>query len=124
MEPITLSEADLQKVHEAAKFIEAHYKRHFTIPELSAKVTLNVKKLKQGFKDLYGMGTYEYLLHYRMEKARELLLTGETVMAVAIATGFKGATATTNFIRSFKRIYQLSPAAWARQQKGDDNKTK
>lgn len=123
----TLSEADLQKVREAAKLIEANLKHHYTIPELAEKVTLNVKKLKQGFQELYHMGAYKYLLQVRIEKACDLLLQGHTVRAAAIATGFKGHTGTTNFIRSFKRVFDISPGVWTRQQlnqhKGGDSKT-
>jgi AraC-like DNA-binding protein len=116
MKVVTLSEADLEKVKAAARIIADNPKYHYKIPDLSERVLLNVKKLKQGFKELYGTGPYAYLLHLRMERAKEMLLENATIRTIARATGYTGSNAETNFIRIFKKQYQQSPAAWKRQQ--------
>lgn len=116
MKALTLSASDFQKIQEAATLIVLNLKYHLTISELSSKVALNERKLKQGFKQLYGMGVFAYLLQHRMEKAKEMLLQDYPIKATAIAIGYKGDNAETNFIRSFKKLYSLSPASWKKQQ--------
>lgn len=111
----TLSEADRARVRAAAELIESNLKRHLTIPQLSAKVCLNVFKLKVGFKEEYGMGPFAWLQKKRMEKAVEMLVDGLNMKYVALSLGFKGAHPENSFIKWFKKNMAQSPGAWQQE---------
>ena len=46
------------------------------LEELSEKVGLSLKKLKMGFKQIYGDTVYGFLFDYKMDYARQLLDRG------------------------------------------------
>ena len=77
----------------------------------------NESKLKKGFRDLFGMGVFERLLHYRMERAKKLLLeTSMREKEIAALTGYRHLT---SFIHIFKRRYGLSPREYRKKLSGE-----
>lgn len=84
-----------------------------TIPELAKTVMLSETALKSGFKALYGTTVYSFLLEHRMEKARELLLTGnQSVLSAAIDVGY---SCPSRFAIAFKKRFGVSPGVYRRQ---------
>ena len=70
-------------------------------------VGLNVKALKEGFKELYGKPVINYLFHYRMEEAKKMLEQGnENVSEIAPQVGYSSAS---HFITAFKRKFGVTP---------------
>ena len=63
--------------------------------------------LSHSFKKLTGYSPKQYLLLTRMSYARELLITTDT--AVKVITDQCGFNDVNNFIRVFKREYQMTP---------------
>ncbi len=79
----------------------------YAIADLAARVHVHPVYLARAFKEREGLTPGEYLLKMRLKKAMELLLrTGQSVSAIAYATGFSDAA---HFIRSFRACYQASP---------------
>jgi len=82
---------------------------------------MNEVKLKQGFKHVFGVGLYGFLMEVRMDKARELLqITSKPVKEIGNTVGYKS---TSSFIKIFKQKHGHSPYAWRRLQKAKANGT-
>jgi AraC-like DNA-binding protein len=79
-----------------------------TIEAFSKMVSMSSTKLKRSFKEIYGNSIYSYYQNLRMQRARELLLTGEyNIKQAAEAVGYIN---TANFIAAFKKQYHILPA--------------
>ncbi|HOZ80530.1 MAG TPA: AraC family transcriptional regulator [Ferruginibacter sp.] len=79
-----------------------------TIDQLSKLVTMSATRLKKGFKEMYGTGIYTYYQKARLQKAKEMLLSGTHSMKdIAAATGFYN---TANFATAFKKEFNLLPS--------------
>jgi AraC-like DNA-binding protein len=78
-----------------------------TLQELAIEVELSLKKLKEGFKQVYGDSVYSYLFDYKMDVARKLLESGEhNVNEVGLKVGYSTAS---HFIAAFKKKYGTTP---------------
>jgi AraC-like DNA-binding protein len=78
-----------------------------TIEAFSKIVSMSSTKLKKSFKDMYGNSIYSYYQKLRMQKARELLLSGQySVKQTAEAVGYIN---TANFITAFKKHHNILP---------------
>lgn len=78
-----------------------------TLKELSEEVGLSLKKLKEGFKEVYGDTVYSFLLNYKLEYARKLLEDGQhNVNEVGLAIGYSTAS---HFITAFKKKFGTTP---------------
>ena len=66
-----------------------------------------LKKLKEGFKELYGDTIYAYLLDHKMEEARRMLNSQKyNVNEVGLKLGYSTAS---HFISAFKKQYGTTP---------------
>ncbi|MEM1254637.1 MAG: AraC family transcriptional regulator [Cyanobacteria bacterium P01_H01_bin.21] len=81
-----------------------------TLLELSRRVGLNDRKLKQGFRQVFGTTAFGYLRNYRMQQAQQLLLRpNSTIAGVAQAVGYSNPEA---FSVAFRRTFAISPKAY------------
>jgi AraC-like DNA-binding protein len=68
---------------------------------------LNVNKLNKGFKQLYGLTVFDYILKIRMEKATQLLKETDTPIAeISFELGYTQVSA---FTRAFKKFLGYNP---------------
>jgi AraC-like DNA-binding protein len=78
-----------------------------TIDEFSKLVSMSSTKLKKSFKTMFGDSIYAYYQKQRLQKAHELLLSGNyTIKKAASAVGY---TNVANFILAFKKQYNSIP---------------
>ena len=78
-----------------------------TLQDLADEVGVNIKKLKLGFKQVYGDTVYGFLFDYKMEYARKLLDQGNyNVTEVGLKIGYSSAS---HFIAAFKKKYGTTP---------------
>lgn len=102
-----LRPADIERLHAARHYLEQHFMDDCSIISLANQVGINQKKLKQGFKALFGHTVFGYLSHVRMEKARQLLLDEKkTVGEVSELVGYQHPQ---HFAAAFKRKYKILP---------------
>lgn len=81
-----------------------------TLLDLSHQVGLNDRKLKQGFRTVFGTTVFGYLHNHRMEQAQQLLLMpGATIASVAQKVGYRSPEA---FSVAFRRTFGTSPKAY------------
>lgn len=109
---IRLHQYDIDKIREAREYLLANMEHPLTVIELSHKVGINDFKLKKGFKQLYGVTIFDFLLEARMEKARTLLTETDTpIHEIAFATGYKNVS---SFTAAFKKRMGFPPSAMKR----------
>jgi AraC-like DNA-binding protein len=72
-----LSPEDLDRIHQAREILLQNLEQPPSLIQLSRAVGLNDNALKRGFKQVFGKPVFGYLLDYRMEQARQLLMSGE-----------------------------------------------
>ncbi len=105
--PYIANEDTVLKIKKAKDIIIENMSNPPSLDELSKAVGLNVKKLKQGFKDYYGAPVYTFLLNYKMEKAKEFLAIENTnVNEVGVRLGY---STSSHFIAAFKKKYGTTP---------------
>lgn len=109
------SHYEISGIHEAREMISRNLKYHYRIPEIAQKVGINEFKLKNGFREVFGDGLYEYLLTERMREARNLLHeAGKNIKEIAAMTGYKSVN---SFIKAFKRKFNQTPGEFRSQEK-------
>jgi AraC-like DNA-binding protein len=78
-----------------------------SIEILSKTAMMSTTKLKTKFKQIYGMKLYEFYNRNRLEKAKEMLKTGNfSVKQVGYDIGFSNLS---NFAKAFKKEFGLLP---------------
>lgn len=107
-----ISETDLKKLKEAKAILDFNFCHPPQLAELSKIVSLNRLKLKNGFKQIYNITIYQYIIKLRMEHAVRLLKNGmNTIFEIAPLCGY---TDSSNFSSAFKSYYGYSPSAFGK----------
>jgi len=112
-----LKENSLQNtyIREAITFIEQNFQNDISIEEIARVCGINRSYFGKIFKERMGTSPQEFLLHYRMSKAAELLkLTELSVGDIGKAVSYENQL---HFSRAFKNVYQVSPREWRKQNK-------
>lgn len=76
--------------------------------ELVRSAMMNENKLKRAFKQQYGRSIHAYVIQKRMEKARELLESGQ--VGVSEAAQLEGYVNSSYFISRFRQTYGYNPS--------------
>lgn len=88
--------------------IEQSYNYEITLQGLSKKIYVSPQYLSRLFKRFVGCSVYKYLTNYRINKAKELLLTDPRVEIQQIAQ-LVGFLDTSHFIVMFKKVVGITP---------------
>ncbi|UOK43243.1 MULTISPECIES: helix-turn-helix transcriptional regulator [Flavobacterium] len=105
--PFLIDEENVLRLKKAKEIIIANMGEPPGLQELADQVGLNLKKLKMGFKQIYGDTVYGFLFDYKMEYARRLLDSGSyNVNEVGLKIGYSTAS---HFIAGFKKKYGTTP---------------
>ncbi|MGY5851203.1 helix-turn-helix domain-containing protein [Salegentibacter sp. F14] len=105
--PFLIDEENILKIRRAKEIVISKLSEPPSLQELADEVNLSLKKLKEGFKQIYGASVYSFLFDYKMEYARKLLDTGEyNVNEVGLKLGYSTAS---HFIAAFKKKFGTTP---------------
>ncbi|MFA5297569.1 MAG: AraC family transcriptional regulator [Lutibacter sp.] len=110
--PYISNEEIAGKLKQAKKLIVLKMNNPPSLSDLAKEVGLNIKKLKTGFKEVYGVPVFVFLLNYKMELSKTLLL--EQQMNVNEIASHLGYSASSHFIAAFKRKYGITPKQFAK----------
>jgi AraC-like DNA-binding protein len=95
--------------------IQARYAEPLRVRDLAGLVHLHPAWFSTRFKQLTGLSPAQYLMRYRLERVRELLVsTDHSVREIAALTGFQDPL---YLSRQFRRLLGTSPTAY-RQSAG------
>jgi AraC-like DNA-binding protein len=105
--PFLIDEENVMKIKKAKEIVIANMAEPPGLQELADQVGLNLKKLKMGFKQIYGDTVYGFLFDYKMECARKLLDSGSyNVNEVGLKIGYSTGS---HFIAAFKKKFATTP---------------
>ena len=105
--PFLINEENVLKIRKAKDIILENMAEPPSLQSLADQVQLSLKKLKEGFKQLYGDSVYSFLLDHKMEVARKLLESGNhNVNEVGLRIGY---STSSHFIAAFKKKYGTTP---------------
>jgi AraC-like DNA-binding protein len=106
---------EIDRLHAARKILLERLDNPPSLMELARMVGLNDRALKQGFRACFGTTTFNYLHHYRLEQAQQLLSTGNLrVEEVSQQVGFSNRS---YFAEAFRKKFGVNPGDYARQQR-------
>lgn len=105
-----LTQAEIERVTEISKNIQANPERDYRIEELCKQTGLNASKLQSGFKEMHGKTVCNFISHVRLEKAEQLLKTTDlNVSQIVYSLGWSSRS---YFCKIFKEKYNLSPKSY------------
>lgn len=105
--PFLIDEDNVMKIRKAKEIIIANMAEPPGLQELADEIGLNLKKLKMGFKQIYGDTVYGFLFDYKMNIARKLLDSGSyNVNEVGLKIGYSTGS---HFIAAFKKKFATTP---------------
>ena len=105
--PFLSNEDNVQKIRKAKEIILKRMTSPPSLQELAEEVGLPLKKLKSGFKQIYGESVYGFLFDYKMELARKWLTTEQyNVNELSLKLGY---SMPSHFIAAFKKKFGTTP---------------
>lgn len=105
--PFLIDEENVMKIKKAKELVIANMAEPPGLQELADNIGLNLKKLKMGFKQIYGDTVYGFLFDYKMDYARKLLDSGSyNVNEVGLKIGYSTGS---HFIAAFKKKFATTP---------------
>ena len=111
--PYFSNEDTLSQLKQAKNLVIEHMADPPSLEEIAKQVGLNIKKLKQGFKEVYGAPVFTFLLNYKLEYAKKLLLENNmNVNEIGLKVGY---STSSHFIAAFKRKFGITPKQFTKQ---------
>nr|WP_317631832.1 AraC family transcriptional regulator [uncultured Flavobacterium sp.] len=105
--PFLVDEEHVVKLKRVKEIIISNMAEPPSLQDLADQVGLTLKKLKLGFKQIYGDSVYGFLIDYKLEYARQLLDSGTyNVNEVGLKIGYSTAS---HFISAFKKKFGITP---------------
>jgi AraC-like DNA-binding protein len=103
---------DEQLIQEVRSYIDEHLYEEHSIKGLCQQFNINREKLQIGFDALVQSTVHAYIIGQRIEQAaRRLVESDDSVKAIALDSGYKKQR---SFNKTFKSIYNLTPASYRR----------
>jgi len=105
--PFLIDEENVAKIKKAKEIVINNMAEPPGLQELADMIGLTLKKLKTGFKQVYGDSVYSFLFDYKLEYARKLLDSGTyNVNEVGVLIGY---STSSHFISAFKKKFGTTP---------------
>ncbi len=111
--PFLADEENVMKIRKAKDILLSRMSEPPTLQELADEVNISLKKLKMGFKQIYGDSVYGFLLDYKLEYARKLLDSGSyNVNEAGLKVGY---STSSHFIAAFKKKFGITPKKYLQE---------
>lgn len=107
-----LNMADSTTLAGIRTLLDENFSEPLTIAELARKSFMSESRLRQMFRQQYGITIYQYVLNCRMEKARELIESGN--YQVKDAAGMVGYSNISHFSEAFRKKFGYTPSQYKR----------
>ena len=106
---------DAQLIGEIRDYIDQHLYEQHSVQDICRKFIINREKLQNGFHELAQSTVHAYIVQQRMAKAAQRLLdSDDSIKAISLDSGYKKQR---SFNKTFKTIYNMTPAAYRRLQR-------
>jgi len=107
-----LKSNDIDLMIHAKEVLLKHMDQPPSLLELARQLGINDRKLKEGFREVFGTTVFGYLQDHRLEQA--CLLLQQTEMSVTQIARQVGYTTLSAFSTAFRKKYGINPRAYAR----------
>jgi AraC-like DNA-binding protein len=115
---VTISSRQEEYIHQTLEFLHNHYSEDISLETHAENLGLDRKHLSTIFKKALDVPPRQYLLHYRMRKACELLANGKfTVGEVSRSVGYQDPLL---FSRMFKKVIGIPPRQYQKENHKSD----
>jgi len=105
--PFLEDEDNVEKIKKAKQLVIEYMAEPPSLQELADQIGLSLAKLKEGFKHIYGVSVFNFLLDYKLEFARKQLLSKKyNVSEISYQIGY---STSSHFIAAFKKKYGTTP---------------
>lgn len=109
------SDPKLQYVKKVIRYVQVKYPEDISVEDIAFACGLNRSYLTRLFKEATGYTPQQYLINYRIKKAKELLIeSNETVQYIACLVGY---TDTFTFSKAFRKTVGQSPSEYRENRK-------
>jgi AraC family transcriptional regulator len=89
------------------EFVQARFDQDITIEDMARRVGMSTAHFSRMFKQVLGDSPYQFVMDYRIERAKDMLLDRERpLIEIALACGFADQP---HFNRVFKRLTGQTP---------------
>jgi ligand-binding sensor domain-containing protein/signal transduction histidine kinase/DNA-binding response OmpR family regulator len=102
------SEREKKFIDKLNQIVEKNYiDSDFTVEQLVDQIAMSERQLQRKLKATFNQTPAEFIRYFRLQKSKELLLTGKSISNVADLVGFNSSS---YFSRSFKATFEQSPS--------------
>lgn len=92
--------------------IHAHFDEKITLEGIAKSANISTRETNRVFRKSISQTPFEYLMSYRLEKAREMLK--ETELSITEIGAMCGFSDSTYFGKQFRKVYRISPSDYRR----------
>lgn len=103
-----------QIVTHCIEYIKNHFDEEITLSEVVRRSAMSKTNFCAIFNSITGMPFKEYFNRYRIERAAELIASGEKI---SVAGNYCGYSDFSTFYRNFKKYMEMSPSEFARRNR-------
>ncbi|GAB3112926.1 AraC family transcriptional regulator [Aestuariicella hydrocarbonica] len=103
----------------AVHYIDTHLSEGIDIDQLCRIACMSRSKLYQQFRQVMDVGPKEYIHQRRLERARELIASGQSITSVCYEVGYVNPS---HFTRRFHQQYGLSPRDYGQRHRKDSTR--
>ena len=105
---------EMKFAQKVMSYILNNYSSHITSNDAAQNLYMSTSYFCRVFKKAFGCSFSEYLLAYRLEKAKMLLCnTNDSVIEISLKTGFNSCS---YFSKMYKSYFGVSPLTYRREQ--------
>lgn len=109
-EAVAYNPSHYAKIEKVKKYISDNFTNNITVEELAAIVDLSPSHFRKVFREIVGMSATQYTIYMRINKAKDLLVSGSAnVSEAAFQSGFKDIY---YFSSMFKKITGENPSKY------------
>ncbi|MGJ5673737.1 MAG: AraC family transcriptional regulator [Nostochopsis sp.] len=98
------------KLRKILEYIDAHLNQDIRLADLAGSVGMSQYYFVRLFKQSMGIAPYQYVIHQRIERAKQLLKQGKvTISDIALQCGFANQS---HFTKHFRQITGVTPKVY------------
>jgi len=105
--PRTIKKNDLESMQHIEHILSSRLEGFPSLESLAHEVFMSTSKLKNLFKQIYGFTLYDYYNKNRLQRAKEMLITGQcSIKQAGSEIGFSNLS---HFAKAFKKEFGILP---------------
>lgn len=101
------------RLHQVLDYIHAHFNQDIGLADLAAIASASPNYFATQFRRSTGFAPHQYVIHCRIERAKDLIANKTAIADVAYQVGFAHQS---HLTRHFKRIVGVTPKQFLKQQ--------